>query len=65
MKVQVTYTEIQEFKLEKEVEMTQKEYKQYLKTGLVNVELQEDLTSECGDKNWCGTSILNIIVEKQ
>ncbi len=63
MKVQITYTEVQYFKIEKEVEMTQKEYKKYLKTGKVSEDLNNSLCSECGDEYWDATQHLDTIVE--
>jgi Zn/Cd-binding protein ZinT len=46
MKVKITYEECLYFKLEKEVEMTAKQYKEYLKNG-ASFKLQEELSSEC------------------
>jgi hypothetical protein len=46
MKVKITYEECLYFKLEKEVEMTEQEYKEYLKNG-ASIELQHELSSEC------------------
>jgi hypothetical protein len=63
MKVTVTYTEVQYYRAEKQVEMTKKEYEKYLNTGRVNKELENDLSDECGDANIIATEHFNTDVE--
>ena len=60
MKIQITYTEVQTYQVTKEVEMTEKEYKAYLK--LTNREIDEkfDLMDSIGDEHQIEQSILTI-----
>ena len=60
MKIQITYTESQTYQLTKEVEMTEKEYKAYLK--LTNKEIDEkfDLMDSIDDEHKIEQSILSI-----
>jgi hypothetical protein len=55
MKITVTQTEVQYFTIVKEVEMSEKEYAEYLKTGKVSFELQSELSSqvELSDFDYC------------
>jgi hypothetical protein len=55
MKVTITQTEVQYFTIVKEVEMSEKEYAEYLKTGEVSFELQSELSSqvELSDFDYC------------
>jgi len=63
MRVKVTYTEVQYFETQKNIEMTKKEYKEYLKTGRVNFDLEAELSSECSIENWRETEYLSTDVE--
>jgi hypothetical protein len=55
MKITVTQTEVQYFTIVKEVEMSENEYAEYLKTGKVSFELQSELSSqvELSDFDYC------------
>jgi hypothetical protein len=64
MKVTVTQTEVQYFEITKEIEMTAKEYAQYLKTGIVSQELVNDLCSETDEQHHTETRILSTIISK-
>jgi len=62
MKVQIKYTEIQTLVNVLEVEMTQKEYKEYLKKSLKEQEQQFDFTANTSvdDGHHYTTEILSI-----
>ena len=64
MKVTVTQTEVQYFEITKEIEMTAKEYAQYLKTGVVSQELVNDLCSDTDEQHHIETRILSTIISK-
>jgi len=55
MKVNVTVTEVITYQITKEVEMTKKEYQQYLKTGKYNIELEHEVSSYIDDEHWVNT----------
>ena len=63
MKVQITYTEVQIFKNTIEVEMTEKEYKDYLKKSLFEQEQQFDFTSNTDEKHHYSTEVQSIDLE--
>ena len=63
MKVKITHTEIQYYAISRDVEMTEKEYAHYLKTGEVNEELLHDMSSSIDDTNWDCVQSLNPTVE--
>lgn len=63
MKVKITYEECLYFKLEKEVEMTEKEYNEYLKNG-ASIELQHELSSECCVDHFQEGEMIGITFEK-
>jgi hypothetical protein len=46
MQVQITYTEIQYFVVSRKVEMTKKEYAEYLKTGKYNRDIIDEMSSD-------------------
>ena len=69
MKVKVTYTEVQYFEMTTEIEMTAKEYKEYLKSGNTanynsELNLKHDFTGQCGDEFHTHTQIEDIVIEK-
>ena len=63
MKVQITYTEVQTFKNTIEVEMTEKEYKAYLKKSLFDQEQQFDFTANTDEQNHYSTEVISIDLE--
>jgi hypothetical protein len=63
MKVKITYEECLYYTLEKEVEMTAKQYKEYLKNG-ASFELQEALSSECCVDHFKEGEMIGITFEK-
>lgn len=70
MKVKVTYTEVQYFEMTKEIEMTAKEYKEYLIIGNTpnyntDLNLKHDFTGQCGDEFHTQTEIQDIFIEKK
>ena len=55
MKVQVTVTQVLTYEITKEVEMTEKEYKQYIKNGNYSTELLYEVSSDIDDQHWTNT----------
>jgi len=64
MKVKITYKEVQYFEYDEEVEMTKKEYKEYLKTGKVDIKRTQDGYPMGGDECWIGTDFNGVYVEE-
>jgi phosphoglycerate-specific signal transduction histidine kinase len=63
MLVQITYTEIQVLKNTIQVEMTKKEYKDYLKKSLKEQEQVYDFTANTDEEHHYSTEIESIITE--
>ena len=63
MKVTITHAEIQYYSITRDVEMTEKEYAHYLKTGKVNDELLNDMSSSIDDTHWDCMQMLSPEVE--
>jgi len=65
MKVLITYRELQWFENSIEVEMTKKEYKEYLKKSLFEQEQEFQFTGSTSveNGNWVATEILGIDVD--
>lgn len=61
MQVQITYTETQYYVVTRNVEMTEKEYAEYLKTGKYNQDIINEMSSECDE--FAFDSIGNCFVE--
>jgi hypothetical protein len=55
MKVLVSVTEVLTYKIEKEVEMTKKDYLHYVKTGKYNPEIEHQVTSDIDAEHWVET----------
>ena len=55
MRVQVTVNQILTYEITKEVEMTEKEYKQYIKNGKYNNELLHEVSSDIDYQHWTST----------
>ena len=55
MKVQVTVTQVLTYEITKEVEVTEKEYKQYIKNGKYSQELLHEVSSDIDDQDWRNT----------
>jgi hypothetical protein len=65
MKVQVKVTQILTYEITKEVEMTEKEYKQYIKNGRYSKELLHEISSDIDDQHWTNTQEFITDIEKQ
>jgi len=65
MKVAITYTEVQHFTMTKEVEMTDKEYKEHLKMTDNELNHKHDLTALCGNEYHVITEVLSVDIEKK
>jgi hypothetical protein len=63
MKVQITYTEVQTFKNTIEVEMTEKQYKEYLKKSLFEQEQEFDFTANTDETQHYSTEVQSIDLE--
>jgi hypothetical protein len=63
MKVQITYTEVQILKNTIEVEMTEKEYKDYLKKSLKEQEQQFNFTANTDEQHHYSTEVQSIDLE--
>ena len=63
MKVLITYTERVTRELKKEVEMTKKEYNEYLKMSFHEQEQKYDLCSQCSDEHFTSLEIVEIDAE--
>ena len=64
MKVKVTVTQVLTYEITKEVEMTEKEYKQYIKNEKYNKELLHEVGSDIDDQHWINTSEFITNIEK-
>lgn len=64
MKVKIKYNEIQYFELEKEIEMSAKDYKRFQTDVNFRKELEGNCVSECGDECHIVTEALGIEIEK-
>lgn len=64
MKVQVTVTQVLTYEITKEVEMTEKEYKQYIKNGNYSKELLYEVSSDIDDQHWTSTQEFITNIEK-
>lgn len=64
MKVQVTVTEVLTYQITKEVEMTEKEYKEYVKNNKYNKELLNEISSDIDDEHWVLTESFITNMEK-
>ena len=64
MKVKVTYTEVQTFVVEKEIEMSAVDYVKFHSDKRFKKELQNEISAECGDDCWESTECESIIIEK-
>ena len=62
MKVSITQLEVQYYQITKEIELTEKEYTQYLKNGIIPKGIKDDLCSETGIEHWVETHILSTII---
>ena len=62
MKVSITQLEVQYYEITKEIELTKKEYTQYLKNGIIPQGIKNDLCSETGIEHWVETQILSTII---
>ena len=51
------------FELIKEIEMTNKEYKRFLKMDNHDIDFELDLCGQCGDECHVATEISNVIIE--
>ena len=60
MKVLITYTEKITRELVKEVEMTKKEYNEYLKMSTFDQEQKYSLCAECSDEHFIHLEIVQI-----
>jgi hypothetical protein len=66
MKVLVSVTEVITYEIQKEIEMTKKEYLNYLKTGKYNPEIEHEVTSDIDAEHWVNTkSWIDDIIEVQ
>ena len=64
MKVNVTVKEILTYQITKEVEMTKKEFKEYLKNNTYNPELEYQVAGFIEDEHWiCTESRIDNIEE--
>jgi hypothetical protein len=63
MKVLITYTERMTRELHKEVEMTKKEYDEYLKMSTHDKEQKYLLCSQCDDEHFLDLEIVSIDAE--
>lgn len=63
MKVKIIYTEVQVLKNTIEVEMTEKEYKEYLKKSLKEQEQVYDFTANTDEEHHYSTEIESIELE--
>ena len=63
MKFKITYTEAQIFKNTIEVEMTEKEFKAYLKKSLFEQEQQFDFTANTDESHHYSTEVQSIDLE--
>lgn len=63
MKIKITYEECLYFKLEKEVEMTEEQYKNYVKNG-ADTDLKDELSSECCIDHFQESELVGIKFEK-
>ena len=59
MKVSITQLEVQYYQITKEIELTKKEYTQYLKNGIIPQVIKNDLCSETGIEHWVETNVLS------
>jgi hypothetical protein len=60
MKVLITYTERVTRELVREVEMTKKEYNEYLKMSTFDQEQKYSLCAECSDEHFTNLEIVSI-----
>ncbi len=60
MKVLITYTERVTRELKKEVEMTKKEYNEYLKMSMFDQEQKYSLCAECSDEHFIHLEYVSI-----
>jgi hypothetical protein len=66
MKVLVSVTEVITYEIQKEIEMTKKEYLNYLKTGKYNPEIEHEITSDIDAEHCVQTkSWIDDIIEVQ
>ena len=64
MKITVTQTEVQYFTTVKEIEMSEKEYAEYLKTGKVSKELENEISSQVEDYDFDYCEVIETKLEK-
>jgi predicted nucleic acid-binding protein len=64
MKITVTQTEVQYFTTVKEIEMSEKEYSEYLKTGKVSKELENEISSQVEDSDFDYCEVIETKLEK-
>jgi hypothetical protein len=60
MKILITYTERVTRELVREVEMTKKEYNEYLKMSTFDQEQKYSLCAECSDEHFTNLEIVSI-----
>ena len=64
MKITITQTEAVYYTTTKEIEMSEKEYAEYLKTGKVSKELQNEISSQVEDSDVDYSEIIETKLEE-
>jgi hypothetical protein len=64
MKVTITQTEAVYYTTVKEIEISEKEYAEYLKTGKVSKELQNEISSQVEDSDVDYSEVIESKIEK-
>jgi hypothetical protein len=64
MKVTITQTEAIYYTTVKEIEISEKEYAEYLKTGKVSKELQNEISSQVEDSDVDYSEVIESKIEK-